>query len=985
MVTLRRLALGLLVLVLLGVGAIVAAGFLADVDGLIAEYKPQALAAASEALNRELEVEQVSATWFPTLGLRAEGVRIGDQPLTPEAGGSASADDAFVELDALQVGVAVWPALVSLGRKIEVSQIRLEGPSVRIVRFKDGTFNFSSLGPPADGAPEPEPEPKAAEEGGGFAERLTSASVGAVAITDGVLYFEDRSEGGLGTLEVTDLGLLTQRVGLGLPVEAEFQAALAGAESPNLRLELSTGPLASRVSELGPPELRQLVFHAESVPLSIVPVAAQPVVLDAAGLSADVRVTPGSDDQLVISGPLNVEGLRLAQEGGPPGAPFDVELALSVATSTSFREVVIQDTRVSVGPLRTGLSGTLRTAPELSWNGFKVVSLGPFSVRDLAALAPGDRIPVPGGRLSLNLQSSGGPSRLSADVDAKWTGLDYIQEGLSATGGLGLSVRARGAPATPSVEVKLDLSQVGVQAEGFQKPAGLATRLDVNLDVQPSRIELQPSKVVLGAATLVGRGHYPMNEDGKIDFTFGLDEVKLKPWLGQMGIAVETLPAGSSLGLNLRYQAPAAEPARGSLTVPKLSFQAGQSRLTADASVERFEPLRARVRGRSPYLNLDELMPQAAAEEGAEAPPPEQEDGPLLPPSMRAAEATIDLEVQRLIYSGVEMAKVDVLLLLRNGRLEVKSTKFGVFGGRFAADGTSLDLTANPLKYDLVARLDGLRGEAVLAKIADVGETLTGRLNSQINLSGQGFDLASLSRTLSGAFSVALDKGRLNGVNLVSSTVLPLQEALSFADTSGRLRLGEQLVTEFRRLAGSFEVEKGGMRLSKPLTIQTSQGKIDLRGGMGMDGNLAFTGAIQLPPTLVNRLAGGKVRAKSALPVEFGIGCTLSKPCVQNVDVKPAAQALTQMFAGKAVDLAGRALQKKTGIDPTKAQRAAKAALRDAEAAKKKAEAEARQKAEQAAREARAKAEQEARQRAEEAKKKAEEEAKKKLKSLFGR
>ncbi|MFW5879022.1 MAG: AsmA-like C-terminal region-containing protein, partial [Myxococcota bacterium] len=156
-----------------------------------------------------------------------------------------------------------------------------------------------------------------------------------------------------------------------------------------------------------------------------------------------------------------------------------------------------------------------------------------------------------------------------------------------------------------------------------------------------------------------------------------------------------------------------------------------------------------------------------------------------------------------------EKAKVDVLLELANGRLEVKRTRVGVFGGRVSADGTALDLAAAPLKYDLVARLEGLRGESLFATVADLGDAITGRLDSELRLAGSGFTVESLSRSLSGAFDVALQNGRLDGVNLVAATVTPLRDALSFAASTGRLGISEDLETGFRRLAGRFEVERG--------------------------------------------------------------------------------------------------------------------------------------------------------------------------------
>lgn len=985
----RRLLLGLVVVGVLFFGALAAAAYLVDIPGLIEKYRPQALAQAEMALNRDVELGAVSATWFPTLGLRLEDVRIGDDPLVATSTRAVRPEptgETFLSLGAVQVGIAVWPALSSLGKRIEVTEIRVESPAVRVVRFEDGSFNFSTLGPPKTAEPEPEPEPA----DGGFADRLTSASVGEVALVDGAVRFEDRVKGGLGTLEIRHIGFLAKNVGLGLPLEALLTAALRDATEPNLKVEVATGPLASKVSELGAPELRQVKLHADQLPLSIVPVSVEQVILEQAALSADVSVEPGPDGGLTVSGPLSVTALRLRQPAQSPGAPFDVVLGLAVKTSSVFDRFVLEGTEIAVGPLKTRVSGQASTAPEIRWDNVALDTVAPFSVGALAALAPGPRLPVPDGRLSLDLDTSGGLETLLLNLGARLSGLEHTQEGLSARGALALDVSARGAIAAPKVEIRLDAGALAVEGEGFAKPAGMATGVAVDLEVGKERIRIPTAEVRLGDARLAGSGTYPLGSTGRVDVALALDELLLKPFLTQLRLPAESLPEGSKVGLDVRYQASAKDPAAGSVEVPKLTFAAGDSRLTANAAVESFSPVVARVVGRSAYLNLDALMPKTAADPKKEAPPPGDPNEPILPPSMRSARATIDLEVKKLLYQGVEMSNVDVLVRLRDGKLIVESTKVGLFGGRFVADGTTLDLASAPLGYDLVAKLERVRGEEVLKLVADVEDALTGQLDTDFRLSGKGFSPQQLSQSLAGAFSMALSNGSLRGVNVVAAVVDPVEKAIDFARTRGKLNLGEPAVTRFKRLAGSFEVKQGSLQLKAPMTISTSQGDIALEGGMGLDGKLDFTGAFDLPPKLLTQLTGGKVRAKKPVPVRFGLGCSIDKPCVQGVDAQQAAEGLAALAAGKALDSAGRLIEKKTGVDTAKALREAEEAKRRAEEAKRKAEAEARRRAEEAKRKAaaeaaraRAEAEAAAQRQAEEAKRKAAEEAKKKLKGLF--
>ena len=55
-------------------------------------------------------------------------------------------EPALVEAESLDVEVALWPLLRSLGKDVEVRAFTLVRPSVNLVKAKDGTWNFEGLG-----------------------------------------------------------------------------------------------------------------------------------------------------------------------------------------------------------------------------------------------------------------------------------------------------------------------------------------------------------------------------------------------------------------------------------------------------------------------------------------------------------------------------------------------------------------------------------------------------------------------------------------------------------------------------------------------------------------------------------------------------------------------------------------------------------------------------------------------------------------------
>lgn len=985
MAVFRRLLIGIVAVVFLLVGGLGLTAYLLDLEGLVQKHKPEALAAASKALDREVDLGGISATWFPTLSVRLENIRIGDDPLSASATVAKSGKD-FFSARALEVGVAVWPALVSFGRDIELSTIQILDPAVRVVRKPDGSFNFSTIG----GAKTDEPPPPPAE-GPSIADRFTSALVQEILLSGGSVRYEDQMSGAE-PVQVDAIRLAAQDVGLGAPVRAELSLALGGVEEPNIKARLETGPLADKVSELGAPLLEQVVLQLLDLPLSAIPVKVEAVEGDVI-LGADLRVAPKANGY-VLAGPISAEGIRLP---GPRRAEaFAVGMELAVQTSTSFDDVRLDGTTLKVQSFQAGLSGRVRTAPELRWDDIELSTSQPFTLARLLAILPSELPPVPAGALSLKVSSEGNLSSAKSGLRLDWSGFQYSTGGVEAKGSLALLAKASGALASPTLSADLDASSLAVKGDGYAKPAGTRTGAQLAVSMGKSAVKLKKLDIQLAEAKLHAEGQYPLGTSGKGQIDFGLLPVALEPLMKTLGLPTDSLPAGSELKMSGRYLVDAADPSGAQVQIPELSYRAGPSNFTASASVERLDPLRARLDGRSSFLDLDALMPPApeggskpSSGGAGKAPAPSGE--PMLPPSMKSARVVTTLAVKKLKSQGIEMNGVDVRLVLEGGVLKVERTQVGLFGGRFSADGSTVDLGVAPMKYDLSARLQKMDGGKLLGFLGGLDDALTGTLDSSMQFSGRGLSLDDLGSSLDGAFEMALSNGHFDGVDLVGQTIAPLADALKLAASKG-VGKTERLQTDFKRLAGRFELHEGQLKTKAPITVNTSQGDFAFEGGLGVDGKLKLDGSYAVPAGLIRKMSGNKLKPSSDIPVGLSLGCTLAKPCVEGVKVDGAAEQLGKAAAGKLIDEAASRLGGKAG----KAAEAAKAVLEDPGAAAKKAEEAARAAAEKAKAEAearakaaadKAKAEAEARAKAEaeKAKKKAEQEAKKRLKGLFGR
>jgi AsmA protein len=192
------------------------------------------LPSVSRALGREVTLRDADLKLFPSARVTLAGLTVAGRPGEP----------ALVETESLDVEVALWPLVRSLGKDVEVRAFTLVRPSVNLVKAKDGTWNFEDLGgAPAGGPASPaEPAPAPAPEGGG-----ARVAVDLVRVQQAAIRVIDRTAGGDdAALALTQLDLEARGVGPGLPLEVRLAAALADTRQ-NLHAELSVAKLPAGV------------------------------------------------------------------------------------------------------------------------------------------------------------------------------------------------------------------------------------------------------------------------------------------------------------------------------------------------------------------------------------------------------------------------------------------------------------------------------------------------------------------------------------------------------------------------------------------------------------------------------------------------------------------------------------------------------------------------------------------------------------------
>ena len=125
----KKLAIGLIGLVILLVGAVWLAPALIDWN----VYRTEIARLARSGLGRDVAIDgAIRVRLLPAPSLRAEGVRIANIPGT--------ASPSMAEAERIEARVALWPLL---GGRIEFESIVLVAPVIRLERLGDGRRNWA--------------------------------------------------------------------------------------------------------------------------------------------------------------------------------------------------------------------------------------------------------------------------------------------------------------------------------------------------------------------------------------------------------------------------------------------------------------------------------------------------------------------------------------------------------------------------------------------------------------------------------------------------------------------------------------------------------------------------------------------------------------------------------------------------------------------------------------------------------------------------
>ncbi|GEJ58680.1 AsmA family protein [Anaeromyxobacter diazotrophicus] len=315
---------------------VVALTLLLQTSAVTSRVKDLVVPRISAALGRDVTVEQAKLRIIPHARVALDGTTVAGRPGEPP----------LVKVEAFEVGLRLWPLLTSLGKDVQVSEIRLVRPIVNLVRAKDGTWNYEGLGGEAQAKA---PPPEAKSSSGSSA----SVVVGHASISGGEVHYVDALAGANAAVAVSKIDLTADDVGLGHPLAAKISAALVNPEQ-NFQLDLHASTLPASLAALGPGQYPELTGQLALRGLDLARLRAflPPSVTN---LMSGGRVD-ASAKLATAEGKYHVDGQgKLSQvrlRGEPAQGGFDLHAAVDPATgagTAALEKIALEGPGVNLG------------------------------------------------------------------------------------------------------------------------------------------------------------------------------------------------------------------------------------------------------------------------------------------------------------------------------------------------------------------------------------------------------------------------------------------------------------------------------------------------------------------------------------------------------------------------------------------------------------------------------------------------------------
>ncbi len=433
-----------------------------NLNSIIAERRQSILDKVSTALGRQVHADdiKVSLGW----GILADvtGVQVADDPDISKK--------PFIEASNVYTRLQLMPLLA---RRIEVTEVVLDKPVIRIVQTRDGTFNVSTLGRKKVHTEEESGEGAGGKGGGGANEESPMAEAGRAPAALGSLLVQNFSingatltfetEGAPESSTVNAIDLKVRDFGFNAPFTIAVTFA-ALSDQQNFDLSATIGPLISNnvididaiplsgKAKVGPILLTQL----QTIPM--IAKAIPPKLSISGPVSFDATAKGNTQEfKFNLTSDLSTNAIAF---GDAFSKPADVPLKISADCTRGIYPGILESGVGQLIPVRTGWStfgvelanvtlGDLEAkATDIKFGGGTTaahVDTNNFDIASLAKMIPALGKYNPSGKTEIHTAATIVKGRTSAD-------------GTVALAGVGLSIPDQKAPPLSNISGNIKLA-----------------------------------------------------------------------------------------------------------------------------------------------------------------------------------------------------------------------------------------------------------------------------------------------------------------------------------------------------------------------------------------------------------------------------------------------------------------------------------------------------------------------------------------------
>ncbi len=1052
-------AAGLLLLIALGFGAI---ALFVDLDGMVAAQLKTAKPAIEEKLGRKVEFGTVKTHLFPTVGGSIAGASIAADPAHAED------DQPLVQAKSIGFDISLWRALFTFGQSIVINEIHVDGLSLSLVRYKDGSLSIEDIMQRQAATAEPIESDQGEDEGLSPTVRhfLQNISIGELRVAEARIRLADDAAGPSRVESViSHLNIRLRDVRLSDAIRLHLDAAVFS-EAKNLEFDTEVGPLPDDLRLEGLPRIGSVKLAAKAIDLSkLAPYLSGGGTPDlrSATFGAELTVTEATRDQ-----PFDIKGsLRLDRVQFTGGEPFDILLDLATRLELSTLSASIERLKLAVGELTLEAKGevkNLATQPSfkdlslssstlnpqrlfayypalgaalpkgsklegngalaftasgdtakqalvgsLDFTGLELNLPGtfwkprgtPFQLKlegsatselltidsfafqldklllslsgtvkqfdaptldlklradtivldSLARLLPSVRAALESSKSSasgvgtLTGHLKGSASALDGALDLAFTGMALDAAGANLKGGVKLAAAFKGNPsANFDASLNLDGGDSVIVLPGTLNKAA-STPLSLKLTAARAGALLSLKEVALRLAELDmgASGSFDL-EKGNTAVTLSMKRLDLERFAKTVTAIPPAIAKGGFVEASLALSGNPNKLESMELALAPFKAQLGASDLAGSVKLKNLKAVGAEVALTSRNLDLDQLFPPSKEEEAKpEAKSAPREDDP----SLKDYRLDGTLKFDRVMARKSLITNLKTKLKVANGLARFEECTLNVYGGTVSTTGSQAEFWRGRMPFVANLSVRGVEANEALSALTRYHDTLYGKANMEIHMTGRGFETADLERSLNGDFSLDLTNGRFSRGSLLQSALGDLSALKRIPGVKLSALEGE---SRFDDLHGEFKVTDGKINLVKPIETKMGRDRAILTGGLGVAGGLFLNTDYLLAPATVSTLTSGKCSTNSELKVPMKIGGTVAKPAIRPDGAGLALSIGESCLKGKAAELIGE----KLGVDVSKATDAAKAAKEEAakraqqlkdEAERAKAAAEAKAKA----------------------------------------